>query len=302
MRVHSIENLKWMKNREHASELIYFASRNYGVLGKKFTEYLFQEDVINTLESHYIEAKEKMIYVCREDEGKFTYRLCETYALTYMTAEILKEIGININLNAVAEIMKNHNTMVSDEQNIAKNAYNAIVSYIVKYGGSPAIRLFSKYERITKAAIEENEMRKILKDAGFKDLKVTMKELDRAGYIIRQVPKGIKSKLKIGNLMCWCYQINMSYTELKTDEKLYQLSDYNTKKQEILQSDSSDEDIDVDISEDDEEYVYEDSEDIPYIESSGIDWSEVHLSFNAPTLSDEDDADDEEEYYDDCED
>lgn len=295
VRVHSMENLKWTKNREHAAELIYFANRNYGVLGKKFTEYLFKEDVISTLESRYIEAKEKMIDICKADEGKFTDRLCETYALTYMTAEILKKIGLDIELNAVAEIMKNHNTMVPDEQNIAKNAYNAIISYIVKYGGSPAIRLFSKYDHITKVAVEENEMGKILKYAGFKDLKVAVKELDSAGYIIRQVKKGIKSKLKIGSLMCWCYQVNMKYTRLKNNEEPCNLPNHDVSGKEILKSlYISDEDVDVDISEDDdEEYIDDDSEDIPYVESSGIDWSEIHLSFNAPKFSDD---------YEDCED
>ncbi len=131
VRVHSIENLNWTVSKEHAEQLNNFIKNNYGILGREFTEMLFSEK-IDELPDLYEEAKETMYSYCESSHNDFTDRLCQTYALTYMTAKMLEEIGIAVDVEAVDGIMADHNNMVSNEQNLGQNAFNAVVSYVAR--------------------------------------------------------------------------------------------------------------------------------------------------------------------------
>lgn len=211
VRVHSIENLAWTASKEHAAEVSEFIMENYGLLGEHFTKMLFKKKMLDKLPDLYESAKETMEAKCEDDRNDFTDRLCNIYALTMMTARLLIGLGVAIDTEAVAQIMADHNAMVAGEQNLALNAFNAIVSYIARYGYKNGIRVFVDEKNLpTKVAIEQGLLAEILDRAGFKDMKVTVKELDKAGYIIRQVAAGLKSKLTIDSSLCWCYQIDMS--------------------------------------------------------------------------------------------
>ena len=211
VRVHSIENLPWTASKEHAADIDDFIKNNYGVLGKRFTESLFKDEMIESLPELYTKAKVEMEEKCQDFRNDFTDRLCNTYALTYMTARMLVGLGVAIDTEGVARIMADHNAMVAGEQNLAINAFNAIISYVTRYSYKNGIRMYCNDQQLpVKVAIEQGLFAEILDRAGFKDVKVTVKELDKAGYIIRQVPAGLKSKLTINDTLCWCYQIDMS--------------------------------------------------------------------------------------------
>lgn len=210
VRVHSMENLNWTKSKEHAEQSNNFIKNNYGILGREFTEMLFSEK-IDELPDLYEEAKETMNSYCESSHNDFTDRLCQTYALTYMTAKMLEEMGIAVDIEAVAGIMADHNNMVSNEQNLGLNAFNAVVSYVARNNYKSGISQKTNEDGIpVKVVIEESLMNEILTKAGFTDVKVVIKELDKSGYLIRQVKAGLKSKLTINGNLCWCYQINLS--------------------------------------------------------------------------------------------
>ena len=171
---------------------------------------LFSEK-IDELPELYEEAKETMNSYCESSHNDFTDRLCQTYALTYMTAKTLEEMGIAVDVEAVAGIMADHNNMVSNEQNLGLNAFNAVVSYVARNSCKSGISQKTNKDGIpVKVVIEESLMNEILTKAGFTDIKVVIKELDKAGFLIRQVKAGLKSKLTINGSLCWCYQIDMS--------------------------------------------------------------------------------------------
>ena len=211
VRIHSIENLPWTASKEHAADIDDFIKSNYGILGERFTERLFTDEMVEALPELYAKAKAVMEEKCQESHNDFTDRLCNTYALTYMTARILVGLGVAIDTEAVAKIMADHNAMVAGEQNLAVNAFNAIISYVTRFSYKNGIRMYYNDQQLpVKVAVEQALFAEILDRAGFKDVKVTVKELDKAGYIIRQVPAGLKSKLTINDSLCWCYQIDMS--------------------------------------------------------------------------------------------
>lgn len=210
VRIHSMENLNWTASKEHAEQLNSIIKNNYGILGREFTEILFSQK-IDELPNLYEQAKESMNAYCEDTHNDFTDRLCQTYALTYMTAQMLEEMGVAVDVEAVAGIMADHNNMVSNEQNLGLNAFNAVVSYVARNSYKSGIKQETNADGIpVKAAIEQSLMCEILTKAGFTDTKVAIKELDKSGFLIRQVKAGLKSKLTIDGSLCWCYQIDLS--------------------------------------------------------------------------------------------
>lgn len=210
VRVHSMENLMFTTDKDHADALNDFIRRNWGLVGMNFTDMLFDGD-FGELEELYENAKDKMREVIDNNTNSFTDRLINTYAITYMTAEMLESMGIDINVDEVAEIMASHNEMVGNEQNLALNAYRAVISYVTRNPIKFGIRKFmNETGQVFKLAIEESLMANILEKAGFTDFKVTIKELDKAGYLIRQQQGRLKSKLTIDDNLCYGYQIDLS--------------------------------------------------------------------------------------------
>lgn len=210
VRVHSMENLVFTQNKDHADKINNFIRYNYGVVGYDFTNMLFEGDFGN-LENRYNEAKESMMPFVEDCISDLTPRLVNIYAVTFMTAEFLEEMGLAIDPETVAEIMADHNKMVANEQNLALNAHRAIISYIVRNPMKSGIRKFETDDgTLIKVAIEESLTQEILARAGFTDLKVTIKEMDKAGYLIRQQDGRLKSKLTIDGNLGNVYQFDMS--------------------------------------------------------------------------------------------
>ncbi len=210
VRVHSLENLEFTKSKEHADKVNNFIKDNYGITGYEFTCMLFEKYADN-LEELYKEAKITMQSYVVNSKSNLTPRLVNTYAITYMTAVMLEEMGLAINPDAVAKIMAEHNAMVANEQNLALNVYRAIISYMVRNPLKGGIRKFETEDgTLEKVAIEESLVQEILSKAGFADLKVTIKEMDKAGYLLRQQNGRLKSKLTIDGNLGYTYQFDMS--------------------------------------------------------------------------------------------
>lgn len=216
VRIHVIDNQMWTVDKSHAEKLQKFIRNNYGVVGKAFTDCLFLENMFEELPERYEEACEVITKFCYKNKSDFTDRLCQTYAVTLMTAQILKEeIGLDIDIKGVAKILMNHNRYVAKEQNLALNAYRAIISYITRNPGRPGIRKDVVGKKVERYIIEESLMADILSKAGFQDSNVTLKALDDAGFLLRQGvnQKGLKSKLTVDGVLCRCYQIDATIME-----------------------------------------------------------------------------------------
>ncbi len=210
VRVHSIENLAFTQSKEHADKVSNFIKDNYGIPGYEFINMLFDEHM-DDLDELYEEARVTMHGYVKDNMSDLTPRLVNIYAITYMTAVLLEEMGLVINPDDVAEIMAEHNAMVANEQNLALNAYRAIISYMVRNPMKSGIRKFeSDAGALVKVAIEESLTQEILAKAGFTDLKVTIKEMDKAEYLIRQQNGRLKSKLTIDGNLGYAYQFDMA--------------------------------------------------------------------------------------------
>lgn len=159
----------------------------------------------------YESAKEHMRELTSDSHNAYTDRLVDTYALTFLTANILCKFGLKLDCNGIVAAMQEQNKVISCEYNLADNALQAIKAYVAGHENSTEInRYYTDNDNvITSVAITENLTAKILADTGFKDLKTTIKEIDKAGYLIRQgkgKSNGLKSKLHINRVPVICYQ------------------------------------------------------------------------------------------------
>lgn len=233
VRIHNAENLTFTNSREHADEISEFISCNYGVIGQLFVDYLLNNS--EKLKTAYETAKSKMRELTENSHNAYTDRLVDTYALTYLTAEILCKFGLEMDCDGVADIMAEQNQVISTEYNMAENALFAITSYVAGHENSTEIErrcMGNDESDITSVAITENLTAKILADAGFRDLKTAIKALDEAGYLIRQGKNnGLKSKLHINRVPTVCYQFGfisngLRKYEHKVKKKSYESNQY----------------------------------------------------------------------------
>ncbi len=213
--VHSTDNLTFKKGIGSVDNVSDFASHNYGVIGKMFVELLLTtpEDV---LKEDYDSALDTMLSLTCSECSEYTHQLCHYYALTYQTAELLRKIGLAINLNEVTLFMQEQNANIYREHNRAENAMQAIREYVMAHLADTGIRTFpngSGYADVQSVAITVGLTRTILEDAGFKDVSVILKELDSKGYLIRQGNgnrNGLVSNLTIRGVHTRCYQFMLS--------------------------------------------------------------------------------------------
>ncbi|MGN0606321.1 MAG: DUF927 domain-containing protein [Oscillospiraceae bacterium] len=211
VRIHNAENLIYTTSREHADDICDFIASNYGVLGKIFIEHIISH--IDSLQQEYEMARDKMREFTEDSHNQYTERLINSYALTYLTAEILNTLGVQIDIYGIAEIMAEQNKVISSEYNLADNAIDVIASYVAGHSSTEIICYGSGgKEPVTSVAITETLVQKILAEAGFKDMKVTISEIDKAGYLIRQGKgerNGRKCRLNFNGVCTTCYKFRL---------------------------------------------------------------------------------------------
>ena len=222
VRIHNAETLAFTNSSEHSDEIENFISQNYGIIGKLFTEWVLNHT--EKLKKFYEDSRQFMRKFTADSHNNYTERLVNTYALTYLSANILKKLGLEIDCQGVAKIMQKQNITISTEYDMAENALQVIKEYVSKDPYNSKINAYcyvGNQNAVTSVAIPEKLTEKILADAGFRDLKVTIKALDKAGYLIRQgKDNGLKSKLHINKVNTVCYQFRFALNVTRSQEKL----------------------------------------------------------------------------------
>lgn len=150
-----------------------------------------------------------------------TERLINEYALIILASELLEKTGVKTDTSAIMDILLEHHNNTSKNVDIARNAYEALMSYVVRKSYDPAIKVMSDKQEI---AIEESLFREILNKNHFHDVKTVVDELDTQGYTKRREKNRRKVKLSLNGSSCYCYLLDSSkqegdeYTGIITEE------------------------------------------------------------------------------------
>lgn len=203
-RLLSFNDLRYTDSSEHSEQIHNFCVSNYGILGKTLAEYL-----INTQPEKIVE-----IYTnCKDSirkaigEGMFfelTERLINEYALILMSANILTDFGIKIDIKGVIDILVENHNEIAERSNIAEKYYNYLMNYVAMNPFSSSIKIDNN--KNTVAFIDETFL-KVLTSHGASNTDLVIKELDAEGYIYRRKEKSIKNRLRFNGTLVNCYEI-----------------------------------------------------------------------------------------------
>ena len=207
--------LKFTDNRQHSDNIHEFCNKNYGVLGKALSEYLLSADP-EKIVGLYEECRESIRHSLDEAEYfDLTERLVNEYALILLSAKVLTDFGVCIDIKGITDIMTKNHGEIQERTDIAEKYYQHLLSYVVMHPYAEGIKKDESNHTI--ALIDELFVR-ILENYGASNVGLVVKELDAAGYIFRRKKNSIKNRLRFGNSLMNCYEIILPEDDLASDE------------------------------------------------------------------------------------
>lgn len=214
VRLHQYRDLQFTINREHSEAVHKLAAENSGIIGCKVVEQLMSEDDGDLLE-RYNNHRDYMRKLIGSHACSLTERLIGQYSLILLAADILKEFGVAVDIEAIAKLMLDNHNQVALTTDIAKNAYEVLMDYVSRNAYSTGIRLM---EGKNEVAIVESLFNEILNKNGFMDVKTVVNELDKHGYSKRREENRKKVKLSMNGNSCYCYLLDTTKLEGKEEE------------------------------------------------------------------------------------
>ena len=207
--------LKFTDNRQHSDDIHEFCNKNYGVLGKALSEYLLFAEP-ETIISLYDECRESVRNSLDETEYfDLTERLVNEYALILLSAKILVDFKICIDIEGIRQIITENHNSIHERTNIAERYYQHLLSYAVMHPYAEGIKKDENNHTI--AFIDELFVR-ILENYGASNVDLVVKELDTAGYIFRRKKNSIKNRLRFNGALVNCYEIILPNDDSNSDE------------------------------------------------------------------------------------
>lgn len=209
-RLLSFGDLSYTDSREHSDEIHDFCNNYFGILGKTLAENLLNAKS-EEIAIKYTKCKDSL-RLAIGDDGFFDLaeRLINEYAIILMSANILTEFNIKIDVEGITAILVDNHRETAERSNIAEKFYNHIMAYVALNPLSSALKI--DQEKNTVAIIDEIFL-KILTGHGASNTDLVIKELDSAGYIYRRKPNSIKNRLRFNGVLTNCYELYMSAEE-----------------------------------------------------------------------------------------
>lgn len=232
VRLHCIYGLQFTNSRQHAEEIHRFCSENYGIIGHKLVDLLMNDDDDGSIGQDYDRCRELLREKIGNHSFSLTERLVNEYALIILASDLLKKIGVKTDTSAIMDILLEHHCATLKNVDIARNAYEALMSYVVRNSYNSGIKVMSDKQEI---AIEESLFREILNKNHFHDVKTVVNELDTQGYTKRREKNRKKVKLSLNGSSCYCYLLDSSklegdeYTGIITEETGDEIISYDNE-------------------------------------------------------------------------
>ncbi len=211
VRILNLENCCYTRDARHADEIKTFAGMNYGIVGNKISEYLLNQNP-EEVSKDYNELKEAVSSLNSLNRSSLTDRLILNFTLILHTAVILTETGINIDIQAIKSICVDINNKITESAQPGRNLICKVFNLIsCKYKHLKGIKwTCGKDSKPVKVAIIETTFAEMLEECGITDIRSSVNNLDKEGFLIRQSNNRLKSKLSIDGVPCYAYQIDIA--------------------------------------------------------------------------------------------
>lgn len=195
VRVIEAENFTWTKNAEHAEAINHTVLNNYGHLGIEFARYLLDQNKRKLIEKHkyerfklYNELKENTV------TDEMSMRRCSKFAILIQTARMLEDmLDIEIDIEGMVGMIINIEQESLKNRNFKKSVIDFIKGYVDMYRNqfdgktdaktSEVLGKINEREDYIEVQIEKLSFIRMIKEGGYEDDKVVLKELKKGGFL-----------------------------------------------------------------------------------------------------------------------
>ncbi|HAT4162083.1 TPA: DUF927 domain-containing protein [Clostridium perfringens] len=196
IRVIEIGNVTWTRDAENAENIKEAILENYGHIGFEFAKFVMQKGK-DTLIKQFKEIKTSFKYELEQNQisDNMIDRRCEKYAIILQTAYLFsKMMNVQLKIKEIKEMLIEVERKSIRNRNFKESAINYIKQYVEKYknkfetGASTNSSNDILGKLISKDDCVEVQMNRIsfdnmLKEGGFEDSNVVLKELKASGFL-----------------------------------------------------------------------------------------------------------------------
>lgn len=230
VRLLNFEGTPWTNSAEHSDRITDVLNENYGFLGNRIAKKLLSEEQDYWIYRHKIE---KEYIQPKLSCGVLDARIANQLAIITLAAHILNEVSIDIDSNMVTELLVAvANDTMGSKKSIGEEAFEKLKEYITTNQNRIEIRsdngakiikevpvgellgvalvktlIVNPHGGIDKdsfsfseVAIQEETVKKFLKDNGYNNADTIYSHWKSAGHLVLTKDKRIVHKLKIGTV------------------------------------------------------------------------------------------------------
>lgn len=233
IRVVELEQDSWTSSADNAEKINEVVSNNYGHIAIEFAEF-----IINLGRQYVCELYEKDIQILKKVmkkhnvEDEFTSRRANKLAIILSTAKLFQkylseelELDIKLNINGMIKILIESERESIKSRNLDKSAYEHIRQYVInnkhkfetnfsdnrkkhytnssEYSEQPRweiIGKLTKKKEYVELEMTPNKFEVMLKEGGFEDKKVVLKELKKKGILDCDKDRYTRKRLGFGGI------------------------------------------------------------------------------------------------------
>ncbi len=209
-RIITLDEYVYTRNSEHSEQIKTFAAKNYGIVGDRLATYLLSKHSSH-ISKDFVDIRYKTEQKLAPFHCKLTDRVSMNYAVIVMTAKLLNEIGVIVDVDSVMNICVFLHEKLSASADQGKNLVIKIFNYICcKYRNLQGIKWTTDKEgKPLKVEIIETTFVEIVEKCGIIEPKNAVKCLINEGFIICPEHGRRKTKISIDGVPCYGYRFDL---------------------------------------------------------------------------------------------
>ena len=195
VRVIEAENFTWTKSPEHAEAINHVILNNYGHLAIEFAQYLLDKNRNEVIRNYkqekinlYDELRKRNVY------DDMSMRRCSKFAIIIQTAYIIEELlDIELDIEGIVYMIVSIERESIKYRNFHKVVMDFIKQYVDRYrnkfdgksksNSQEILGKITDKEDYTELQMEQLSFELMIKEGGYEDRKIVLKELKKAGFL-----------------------------------------------------------------------------------------------------------------------
>ena len=195
VRVIEAENFNWTKSPEPAAAINHVILNNYGHLAIEFAQYLLDQNKNEVIKNYnqekinlYNELRKRNVY------DDMSMRRCSKFAIIIQTAFIIEELlDIELDIGGIVDMIVSIERESIKYRNFNKVVMDFIKQYVDRYrnkfdgksksNSQEILGKITEKEDYTELQMEQLSFELMIKEGGYEDRKIVLKELKKAGFL-----------------------------------------------------------------------------------------------------------------------